>query len=88
MNGLYTGFRAALVILFVLLIPSIALAAPDNLSPTEMNDNYLKQISFSEPTALKFIVLSEGFNSTQDVQEKVSSSSFFKVLAGLAVLTT
>lgn len=90
MNKLYTVFRAAFVLFFlsVLLIPSVALATSDNVTYTEIDDNPSIQISVSETTTLKTNALSEGLNSKQDVQVQDKRSSFFKVIAGLAVLTT
>ena len=90
MNGLSKEIRAvlALVIFCVLLIPSIALAASENVTNIEIDDNFSKKISVTETAMLKTIALSEGLDSKQDVQEKDTWLSFFNVLAFLAVLTT
>lgn len=86
MNELYKIFRAvlALVIICVLLIPSIAFAASENVT----YDNYSKKISVPETTMLKANALSEGLDSKQDTQEKDTWLSIFNALAFLAVLTT
>ncbi|WP_233193467.1 DUF1772 domain-containing protein [Sporosarcina sp. P3] len=71
MNGLYTGFRAVLVTLCMLLIPSIALAS-DHVPHSELNP----------------VALHDGSLPVQNVQDRDNESPLFKVLAGLAILTT
>jgi len=90
MNNLYTVFRAAFVVLFlsVLLIPSVTLATSKNVTHTEIDDNPSIQTIASESTTLSENTLDEGLNSAQDIQVQDNPSLFFKVIAGLAVLTT
>ncbi|WP_233191050.1 DUF1772 domain-containing protein [Sporosarcina sp. P20a] len=87
MNGLFTGFRAVLVIFCVLLLPSIAFAS-DHVPHSEMYDHQLQQYSFSQPTALKSTELSEGLMAEQIEPIEDTKSLLFTVLACLAVLTT
>ncbi|MHA6261352.1 anthrone oxygenase family protein [Sporosarcina sp. CAU 1771] len=90
MNGFYTVLRAAfiLVILSVLLIPSPALATSENVPYASVDASFSKQISVPEKTTRIANAFSEGVNSKEDLENKGVWSSFFKVLIGLAVLTT
>lgn len=87
MNGLFTGFRAVLVIFCLSLLPSTAFAS-DNVPHPEMNDLPLQQFNFSQPVALKSTELSEGLMAEQNEPIEDNKSLLFTVLAGLAVLTT
>lgn len=87
MNGLFTGFRAVLVIFCLSLLPSTAFAS-DNVPHTEMYDHQLQQYSFSQPAVLQSTELSEGWIAEQLGRGQDNRSLLFIVLAGLAVLTT